>query len=115
VRRFVGANGVKPRIVFQGDLPILLNFVAEGEAICLLPRLSQRELPSGVIAIPIEPDPPTRRVEVAVREKDTRPAVRSFISLIVDLARAYEERSSSSAPRGTFYVAGDAPLVHPPQ
>jgi DNA-binding transcriptional LysR family regulator len=114
VRRFVGTNGAPPRIVFQGDLPVLLNFVAEGEAMCLLPRLSQRELPSGVIAKPIEPDPPTRRVEVAVRKNDTRPAVRSFISLIVDVARAYEDGSSSSVLRGVGVAVG-AESEHPPQ
>jgi DNA-binding transcriptional LysR family regulator len=94
--RFLGALGAQPRIVFQGDLPVLLRFVAEGSAICLLPRLGQRQLPEGVIAKPIEPDPPTRRVEVAVRKGNTRPAVRRFISVICDAAREYEEKNHLS-------------------
>ncbi len=88
-RRYLTAIGAKPRIAFEGDGAALTRYVADGGAICLLPQLGQRELPAGVIVKPIAPDPPTRRVEVAVRAGDDRVSVRTFVGVIRRVADAW--------------------------
>ncbi len=90
VRRFVGGAGLSPKIVFEGDGSALTRFVAEGGAICLLPRLGQHDLPRELVVKPIAPDPPTRRVEIAVRVSNTRADVRTFVSLLRRVASSYE-------------------------
>jgi molybdate transport repressor ModE-like protein len=89
-RKFMAAVGLEPRIVFEGDGTALTRLVADGAAVCLLPRLGQRDLPGGVIVKPIGPDPPLRRVEIALRAEDTRDAVRTLVAVICDVARSYE-------------------------
>jgi DNA-binding transcriptional LysR family regulator len=108
VRRFVTSSGFVPRIVFEGPRAAMLRVVAEGGAVCLLPRLGQGQLPPGVVAKPIAPDRPSRRVEIAVRATDTRSAVRTFARVLREAASTHRAESAQhdASPVG----ACEAPL-----
>lgn len=69
------------------DYPTAMAFVAAGIGLTVLPRLGARQLPPGVVAVPVVSPTPVRSVFVLVRDgvADT-PAVRTVVAELVRLA-----------------------------
>lgn len=70
------------------DYPTALAFVAAGIGITVLPRLGSRQLPSGVVAVPVISPTPLRSIYALARAgvADT-PAVRTVLAVLDRLAR----------------------------
>jgi molybdate transport repressor ModE-like protein len=67
--------GFDPEISFESDdYNVLQGFVAAGLGVTLLPELALSTLRSDVVALPIEPEAPERRVWAAVRAAGSRSA-----------------------------------------
>jgi DNA-binding transcriptional LysR family regulator len=90
VHHHLSARGVEPSIVFRSDNhQVLEGIVASGVALALVPRMAQPVTRDDVVVKPIAPDPPARRVAIAVRDGDHRPAaLRSMVELLESVAVA---------------------------
>lgn len=85
------AAGFSPPVeVNPPDFPAVLGFVAAGDYVSVQPSLIAQKLPSGVVAIPLEPPAPRRRLELRVRESvASHPAVRCIIEQVHATAASY--------------------------
>jgi len=74
-------EGFAPRIVAEtSDLTIMVQLVAEGIGVALMPR-SGREDVTDVVALPITPPTIDRRIVLVWRPGATPPAARAFITI----------------------------------
>jgi molybdate transport repressor ModE-like protein len=95
VRQHMAPVGIEPKIVFRSDNhQVLEGIVGAGVAVALVPRMAQPVTRQDVVAKPIAPDPPARRVAFAIRDGDHRPV--SLRSMIEALDRAVAERLKKS-------------------
>lgn len=71
------------------DYPTAVAFVAAGIGLTVLPRLGARQLPPGVVAVPVTSPTPVRSIYALAREgvADT-PAVRTVLGVLDRLGRA---------------------------
>ncbi|HYX89711.1 MAG TPA: LysR family transcriptional regulator [Gaiellaceae bacterium] len=87
--RACNAAGFEPRIAAETlDHRALHHLVASGVGLALVPRLSQLDLPPSLVAQPIAPNPPKRRIHAAFRRgRQADPAVRLLLELIGTTAK----------------------------
>ncbi|GAA1748405.1 LysR family transcriptional regulator [Aeromicrobium alkaliterrae] len=87
VRRACGAAGFVPRIVAEAtDFSVLLQLVAVGAGLALVPQLAATPLPAGVRLLPLS-IPVERRVYLATRESSAADAgLRRIAELFLDAA-----------------------------
>jgi DNA-binding transcriptional LysR family regulator len=87
--RACNAAGFEPRIAAETiDHRALHHLVASGVGLALVPRLSQLDLPPSLVARPIAPNPPKRRIHAAFRRaRQADPAVRLLLELIAATAK----------------------------
>src|ERR671934_892787 len=83
------AAGFEPRIVAEtNDHRTLHHLVASGVGLALVPLLSQLDLPASLVARPIRPSPPKRRVHAAHRRgRQGDPGVRLLLELLLAAAK----------------------------
>lgn len=95
VHHHLSARGVEPNIVFRSDNhQVLEGIVASGVALALVPRLAQPVTRDDVVAKPVAPDPPARRVAIAIREGDHVPMpLRSMVGFLERAAAAHAART----------------------
>jgi DNA-binding transcriptional LysR family regulator len=95
------ALGLQPDVVFNSDHHrVVEGIVAAGIAVALIPRLAQPVTREDVVVKPIAPQPPVRRVGIAVRDGDHRPAaVTTMIELLEQTASARTKRESGTPKR----------------
>ncbi len=68
LRRACNAAGFEPRVAAEtNDHRTLHHLVASGVGLALVPLLSQLDLPASLVARPIRPSPPKRRIHAAFR------------------------------------------------
>ena len=87
--RACNAAGFEPRIAAEtNDHRALHHLVASGVGLALVPQLSQLDLPPSLVARPIAPNPPKRRIHAAFRRgRERDPAVRLLRELLAATAR----------------------------
>jgi molybdate transport repressor ModE-like protein len=97
VRHHMAALGIEPNVVFRSDHHrVVEGIVAAGVAIALVPRMAQPVTRNDVVVKQIAPDPPVRRVGIAVRDGDHHPfAVHTMIGIL-------QRVSASDAGAGGF-------------
>ena len=91
--------GLEPEIVFRSDNHrVIEGIVAARVAIALVPRLAQPVTREDIVVKPIAPDPPARRVAVAIRDGDDQPpALRNLVEILRSQAASREGRWSDRA------------------
>jgi DNA-binding transcriptional LysR family regulator len=89
--------GFEPRIDFESDdYTVLQGFVTAGLGVTLLPDLALASLNPDVAILPIEPEPPLRRVWAATRAPGSRSRA---TEAMVELLEAQGRRLSGEASR----------------
>jgi molybdate transport repressor ModE-like protein len=89
--------GFDPQIGFESDdYNVLQGFVAAGLGVTLLPELALSTLRADLVALPIEPEAPLRRVWAAVRAAGARSAA---ADAMIELLQVGAERVSAAALR----------------
>lgn len=80
--------GFSPRVeVNPPDLPSVLGFVASGDFVSVQPSLISQDLRPGIVALPLEPPAPRRRLQVRARETvAANPAVRFIAERVQAIA-----------------------------
>lgn len=88
------AAGYSPRIaVNPPDFAAVLGFVAAGDFVSVQPSLIAQDLRPGVVALPLEPPAPRRRLQVRVREQvAANPAVQFMVERVRATAAAYADQ-----------------------
>ncbi len=83
------------------DYPTAMAFVAAGIGLTVLPRLGARQLPTGVVAVPVVSPTPVRSIFALVRDgvADT-PAVRTVVAELVRLGSAAAAAGAVPSPAG---------------
>ena len=80
---WLSQRGIDPHIVFRSDHHyVVTGLVAAEVAIAFSPRLTQPVGHPDVVVKPIAPDPPIRRVGIAVRAGQRSPAVAALIDIL---------------------------------
>ncbi|WP_344810584.1 LysR family transcriptional regulator [Microlunatus aurantiacus] len=81
------------------DYPTAMAFVAAGIGLTVLPQLGARQLPDGVVAVPVVSPTPVRSIFALVRDgvADT-PAVRTVLA---ELVRLGSRAAAAPAPAGS--------------
>ena len=84
------------------DYPTAMAFVAAGIGLTVLPTLGARQLPPGVVAVPVTRPTPVRSIYALVREGvvDT-PAVRTVLRVLTRLGARAAGRTADGALRST--------------
>ncbi|MFC0673639.1 LysR family transcriptional regulator [Brachybacterium hainanense] len=84
------AAGFAPRVaVNPSDFSAVLGFVASGDFVSVQPSIIASELRPDIVAIPLAPPGPRRRLSIQVHEKVARSdAARFVVERTVELARA---------------------------
>jgi DNA-binding transcriptional LysR family regulator len=95
VQHHLSALGGQPNIVFRSDNhQVLEGIAAAGVALALVPRMAQPVTRNDVVVKPISPEPPARRVALAIRDGDHQPAaVRSMVGLLERAAHSHAKRT----------------------
>lgn len=88
-----GGNGTGPEVA---DVVQLLQMIAVGRMIGVLPRSLVDPVPSGLVCVPVTDTPPSRLV-LAWNEQDRRPLVASFVAAALATRRPAPEVRSGSA------------------
>ncbi|WP_109474551.1 LysR family transcriptional regulator [Ornithinimicrobium cavernae] len=93
------AAGYRPRFAIEArDTAVALAFVALDLGITVIPRLACRQLPEGVVAVPLVDPTPVRTIAVKVREAVAgTPAARRALELLREVAA---EESGNHAAYG---------------
>jgi DNA-binding transcriptional LysR family regulator len=85
VHQHLAALGYEPNVVFESDHHgVVEGIVAAGVAVAFIPRLAQPVRRHDVLVKPISPSPPVRRVGIAIRAGDHRPAA---LTTMIELLR----------------------------
>jgi DNA-binding transcriptional LysR family regulator len=89
VARACNAAGFEPRIAAEtNDHRALHHLVASGVGLALIPRLSQLDLPASLVARPILPNPPKRRIHAAYRRgREADEGVKELLDRLVAAAK----------------------------
>jgi DNA-binding transcriptional LysR family regulator len=89
VRFWMTASGIRPNIVFNSDHHYVVHaVVAAGLAVAFSPRLTQPIVEPGLVVKPIAPNPPVRRVGIAIRaDHRSSQAIRSLADILCELAQ----------------------------
>ncbi|MGB2873848.1 MAG: LysR family transcriptional regulator [Gaiellaceae bacterium] len=91
--RALNAAGVEPRVTAEtNDHRALHRLVASGVGLALVPVLSQLDLPSTLVARPIWPGPPKRRIYAAARRARRPEQVGRALELLTSAAADWAER-----------------------
>ena len=98
----------EPKIVFHSaNHQVLEGIVAAGIALAFVPRLAQPVTRDDVVAKPVAPEAPMRRVAIAIREGDYQPAaLQSMVAILERAARAHSKRTSVSSRREEILTPG---------
>lgn len=82
--------GFEPRIAYgTQDYRAVQAFVANGLGVALLPQLALSQLPPGVAAVTVRPQPPVRRIYAAILAKSFRsPATETMVRVLEEEAAA---------------------------
>jgi DNA-binding transcriptional LysR family regulator len=92
--RVCRAAGFAPRVGFEfDDYQSLQSLVAAGKGVAFAPRMALRPPHPGVVARPVAPKPPTRRIFTARREGDGTPGIDALLGALRDSAGAYSRRA----------------------
>jgi DNA-binding transcriptional LysR family regulator len=88
VRFWMTARGIEPNVIFNSDQHYVVHaLVAAQVAVAFSPRLTQPVLEDGLLVKPIAPDPPIRRVAIAVRaENRNAQAIASLTDILFRVA-----------------------------
>jgi DNA-binding transcriptional LysR family regulator len=88
VRFWMTASGIRPNIVFNSDHHYVVHaVVAAGLAVAFSPRLTQPVVEPDLVVKPIAPNPPVRRVGIAIRtDHRNSQAIRSLADILHELA-----------------------------
>jgi molybdate transport repressor ModE-like protein len=88
VRRACEDVGFAPRAAFETDENTSAQaFVAAGVGVCLLPRLALAALHPDVVARPVHPKPPRRRIDATkLAEGYCSPAVEAMVEILAEIA-----------------------------
>lgn len=88
VRFWMTARGTEPNVIFNSDQHYVVHaLVAAQVAIAFSPRLTQPVLEDGLVVKPIAPNPPIRRVAIAVRtENRYAETIASLIEILFRIA-----------------------------
>jgi DNA-binding transcriptional LysR family regulator len=87
--RVCNAAGFEPRIAAEtNDHRALHHLVASGVGLALVPQLSQLDLPASLVARPIAPNPPKRRIHAASRRGQKRAPGTEFLLELLETAAA---------------------------
>lgn len=81
------AAGIRPRFTVQSqDYSTAIAFVAAGMGVSIVPRLATRELPQGVVRIPLAQPTPVRHLVALVRDQGApHPAAERALELLTEL------------------------------
>lgn len=81
------AAGMRPRFTVQAqDFTTALAFVAAGMGVSVMPRLATRDLPPGVVRIPLTDPVPVRHLAAFVRDLGApNPAAERALELLIEL------------------------------
>lgn len=98
VRFWMKARGIEPNVVFDSDHHYVIHgLVAAEVAVAFSPRLAQPVYEAGVVVKPIAPDPPVRRVGIAVRaDKRNSPPIAALIEILEQIV---DQRTGGDARR----------------
>lgn len=98
VKFWLTTRGIAPNIVFNSDHHYVVHgLVAAGVAVAFSPRLTQPIPRDDVVVKPIQPDPPVRRVGIAIRaETRGSPAIAALVEILHGVVR---ERDSEARSR----------------
>jgi DNA-binding transcriptional LysR family regulator len=109
VPRACNAAGFEPRIAAEtNDHRTLHRLVASGVGLALIPVLSQLELPITLVARPVWPNPPKRRIYAAVRRGHRSEALQRLLELLATAAGSWAQRiaeADAAARREGFTLA----------
>jgi DNA-binding transcriptional LysR family regulator len=95
------AAGFEPRIRNEfEDYQSLQGLVASGLGVGFAPQMVLRPLHAGVVARPVAPNPPRRRVYAARHAGDDRPLLDVLVETLRDGAAASARRSRMRAVAG---------------
>ncbi|HEX7349797.1 LysR family transcriptional regulator [Brachybacterium sp.] len=110
---FCRAAGFTPRIeVNPSDFPTVLGFVATGDYVTVQPSVIALDLRPDVVAIPLEPPAPRRRLRVQMRRAISRnPATRFIVDSIHALAAKHAEQIPGLVDLGASAPATTGPAV----
>jgi len=94
VRFWMTARGIEPNVIFNSDQHYVVHaLVAAQVAVAFSPRLTQPVLEDALVVKPVAPNPPIRRVAIAVRTENSN--ARAIASLIEILFRVALSRDGS--------------------
>jgi len=83
------------------DYPTAMAFVAAGIGVTVLPALGARQLPPGVVSVPVVSPTPVRSIYALVREGVAdAPAVRTVLRVLTRLGGGAAPRSADTSRRG---------------
>ncbi|GAB3766686.1 LysR family transcriptional regulator [Microlunatus parietis] len=88
------AAGYSPRFAVEThDFATALAFVRQGLGITVLPRLACRDLPAGLVAVPLVEPTPVRQIQVLIKDAAAgTPPMRRAIELLRDCAAQERDR-----------------------
>ncbi len=92
------AAGFEPYVAFESDdYDTVQGLVAAGVGVALIPRLALTRVHSGIVVRALDPQSPTRKVNVATTSgPGVAPAARSMIGVLREVARRYTDTSPTS-------------------
>lgn len=98
IARMCAAAGFEPRVAFRvNDCQVILQMVAAGEGVSILPRMMLDPLHADVVVKRVEGETPVQRVAaVRLPSRHFAPAASEFLAALGDAAR---RRVDASAPR----------------
>ena len=102
------ASGMRPRFTVQAqDNSTALAFVAAGMGVSVVPRLATRDLPSGVVRVPLAHPTPVRHLVALVRDLGApHPAAERALELLTELIQHPEShRAEQRVERRTARTA----------
>ena len=88
VRFWMTAHGIEPNVIFNSEQHYVVHaLVAAQVAVAFSPRLTQPVLEEALVVKPVAPNPPFRRVAIAVRiENRQAEAIASLIEILFRIA-----------------------------
>lgn len=113
IMQFVGASGADSNILYEAQqMPIMLNMVAAGQGVALLPDFLQRLNLPGVVARPLDfgsRKPVGMMLNLLARTSDSDAAQAGFIRMATEYARIYQnaprDASGNLLPEADLFAA----------
>ena len=113
---YLRAGGLQPNYVFHAaENTTVHSLVATGAGLAILPNLAVETNDNRVVALPLEPDLPRRRIVLAWhRDRHLTPATRAFIELTKELCEELGPQLSREVPGDSGAPHGEsAPPAEP--